>query len=403
MAVKPTDEEGWYQGRLDGEFKAGLFPANYVRFEEDPPGPPLRAHLTGQEDKHVVPTGSETSIPATTLFGDSPPKNLSLSRKVDADATRRQLLDKSSELVAQAKERLLTTTNESTGWETGSIAARKSLFEGVQTPPVPSRPITIVNSSSSRVEAVTDALESKLDLSVAHKLPQQAFKRPAPPTRKPPSANANPPQIPLKPAALQSPVEAPSLPQRPNHKSIVGVPTAIAVKPMELSVVPNSSNGVAARIAQLQSGVSDKPSFRTQQAAIKAPGTSNINPYIDNNPWADSIAPPIPRRPISTPIQAQTLLPIPEDQYYRYKRLFEEKDLLKRGLLTNNDVKPVWNMSRLSRKQLAGIWDLVHVGKTGGLTLEQFVIGMFLIDDQLKGNPMPMQLPPHVLRFIGSY
>ena len=46
--VRPTDEEGWFTGRLEKSGLRGNLPGNFVRFREDPPGPPLRAQFNDQ-------------------------------------------------------------------------------------------------------------------------------------------------------------------------------------------------------------------------------------------------------------------------------------------------------------------------------------------------------------------
>ena len=42
LLVHPSEEEGWFMGTLESNNIFGIFPGNYVRFEEDPPGPPIR-------------------------------------------------------------------------------------------------------------------------------------------------------------------------------------------------------------------------------------------------------------------------------------------------------------------------------------------------------------------------
>jgi hypothetical protein len=38
LNVRPDREAGWFMGNLASNGQTGLFPGNYVRFEEDPPG-----------------------------------------------------------------------------------------------------------------------------------------------------------------------------------------------------------------------------------------------------------------------------------------------------------------------------------------------------------------------------
>ncbi|KAJ1332337.1 hypothetical protein BSLG_008641 [Batrachochytrium salamandrivorans] len=112
LDVRPADEQGWFMGRLEGSDKLGLLPGNFVRFEEDPPGPPLRAQFTGQDDK-VASSGCSTSVPATAIFGEagSPTtRSLSLSRKLDPQATRKALMERSNVLAHQARDKTVSAS-----------------------------------------------------------------------------------------------------------------------------------------------------------------------------------------------------------------------------------------------------------------------------------------------------
>ncbi|KAJ1332338.1 hypothetical protein BSLG_008642 [Batrachochytrium salamandrivorans] len=93
--------------------------------------------------------------------------------------------------------------------------------------------------------------------------------------------------------------------------------------------------------------------------------------------------------------------PIPDVLFNRYANAFLDTGVGESGVLDPKSVGDIWLRSRLSWFQLASIWLLVDVEPSVyGLTLNQFVIGLFLVDDQLKGNPLPAQLPPNVLAFI---
>ena len=62
-------------------------------------------------------------------------------------------------------------------------------------------------------------------------------------------------------------------------------------------------------------------------------------------------------------------------------------------------VKDIWSRSRLPHEKLARIWDLVAIDdedeeertnhKRRSLTREQFVVGLWLIDQVLKGRNLP--------------
>ena len=59
-------------------------------------------------------------------------------------------------------------------------------------------------------------------------------------------------------------------------------------------------------------------------------------------------------------------------------------------------VRDIWSRSRLHSFVLEQIWDLVDTQKIGLLTREEFVVGMWLIDQQLKGHKLPVKVPDSV-------
>ena len=58
-------------------------------------------------------------------------------------------------------------------------------------------------------------------------------------------------------------------------------------------------------------------------------------------------------------------------------------------LVLNVVVKDIWDRSRLPRDVLEEIWDLVSDGESKSLNREEFVVGMWLIDQWLKGRKLP--------------
>jgi Cytoskeletal-regulatory complex EF hand len=59
-------------------------------------------------------------------------------------------------------------------------------------------------------------------------------------------------------------------------------------------------------------------------------------------------------------------------------------------------VRDVWSRSRLPPAVLGQVWDLVDHRQIGLLTKEEFVVGMWLIDQQLKGHKLPVKVPESV-------
>lgn len=63
-------------------------------------------------------------------------------------------------------------------------------------------------------------------------------------------------------------------------------------------------------------------------------------------------------------------------------------------------VRDIWSRSRLPPERLATVWNLVVSASnrkdTGRLTKEQFVVGMWLIDQCLNGRNLPHNVPASV-------
>lgn len=65
-------------------------------------------------------------------------------------------------------------------------------------------------------------------------------------------------------------------------------------------------------------------------------------------------------------------------------------------MVLNLVVREIWTRSRLPPAVLEQVWNLVDHRQFGLLTKEEFVVGMWLIDQQLKGHKLPVQVPESV-------
>jgi len=59
-------------------------------------------------------------------------------------------------------------------------------------------------------------------------------------------------------------------------------------------------------------------------------------------------------------------------------------------------VRDIWSRSRLSLNVLEEVWDLVDNQAIGMLAREEFVVGMWLIDQRLKGRKLPFKVSESV-------
>lgn len=65
-------------------------------------------------------------------------------------------------------------------------------------------------------------------------------------------------------------------------------------------------------------------------------------------------------------------------------------------MVLNLVVRDIWSRSRLHENVLSQIWNLVDRQKNGLLDREEFVVGMWLIDQSLKGHKLPFRVPDSV-------
>lgn len=65
-------------------------------------------------------------------------------------------------------------------------------------------------------------------------------------------------------------------------------------------------------------------------------------------------------------------------------------------MVINLIARDIWRRSRLSDHVLKEIWDLVDIEKRGRLARDEFVVGMWLIDQRLKGRKLPTRVSDSV-------
>ncbi|KAJ5558533.1 hypothetical protein N7461_002505 [Penicillium sp. DV-2018c] len=65
-------------------------------------------------------------------------------------------------------------------------------------------------------------------------------------------------------------------------------------------------------------------------------------------------------------------------------------------MVLNLVVREIWSRSRLPEAVLQQVWDLVDHQNIGLLTREEFVVGMWLIDQTLSGHKLPVKVPNSV-------
>jgi Ca2+-binding EF-hand superfamily protein len=89
----------------------------------------------------------------------------------------------------------------------------------------------------------------------------------------------------------------------------------------------------------------------------------------------------------AAPALSDSLLPrpkfIPQDEFDRYQKLFNERDKDRDGYITGAEVRDFFKSSGLDKDTLSRVWNLSDVDKDGRLTAAEFTIGMIFIDSEL--------------------
>lgn len=62
--------------------------------------------------------------------------------------------------------------------------------------------------------------------------------------------------------------------------------------------------------------------------------------------------------------------------------------------------KEIWSRSRLPEHVLEEVWDLVDSRAIGRLKREEFVVGLWLIDQRLKGRKLPIKVSDSVWQSV---
>lgn len=60
--------------------------------------------------------------------------------------------------------------------------------------------------------------------------------------------------------------------------------------------------------------------------------------------------------------------------------------------VANVVVREIWRRSRLPDDDLAATWELVDKEARGYLSRDEFVVGMWLVDQQLRGRKLPLRV-----------
>jgi hypothetical protein len=101
------------------------------------------------------------------------------------------------------------------------------------------------------------------------------------------------------------------------------------------------------------------------------------------------------------PAPQQQPLPVPKQLSGSSSLSHVRSDDASYGVL-NIIVRDIWRRSRLGDDVLAEVWCLVDRSGRGWLSREEFVTGMWLVDQRLKGRKLPIRVGDSVWESIGG-
>ncbi|KAJ1659122.1 hypothetical protein IWQ61_001749 [Dispira simplex] len=102
------------------------------------------------------------------------------------------------------------------------------------------------------------------------------------------------------------------------------------------------------------------------------------------------------KRPVS-PDQHLPKSAIPREARRRYDALFRAHESERSGFISKETAKALFLKSRLDDEILGQIWSLSDRDRRGKLSQHEFAIAMYLIDEALAGEPLPISLPLELL------
>ncbi|GMS96358.1 hypothetical protein PENTCL1PPCAC_18533 [Pristionchus entomophagus] len=109
-------------------------------------------------------------------------------------------------------------------------------------------------------------------------------------------------------------------------------------------------------------------------------------------------APPLPGRPTASTFPGKQLdnWTMPQQNKLKYAQQFNGIDKQRTGFLLGPAARNALGQSGLPTHALAHVWTLSDVNKDGRLSVEEFSIAMWLIEQHKTGFALPSELPPEL-------
>ncbi|KAJ3098578.1 actin organization and endocytosis protein [Phlyctochytrium planicorne] len=171
---------------------------------------------------------------------------------------------------------------------------------------------------------------------------------------------------------------------------------------------PTSKPDVKARLSMIVDGKRPPPPPPPSKA-VGSPRGSPASP-VSSSPSLAKASPPVPppskavrNRPAPPPPPASKIAcPIAPEPKSWYDEAFDRYDQDRDGYLSGKEVRSIWLRSRLDGVSLGMIWLLVDGRREFRLNREEFSVGMHLIDERLRGRPIPAVLGKDLEAYLAA-
>ena len=160
-------------------------------------------------------------------------------------------------------------------------------------------------------------------------------------------------------------------------------------------------------LEEMGRGFTGTPSMNSSQTSLSSFSSDMLSEKYRQTPPIRSIPRKVPGSD-----QSNSKPMITEKEQKRYERVWTaNKGLFIPGpkepffemyppraseMVLNLVTRDIWSRSRLPNEVLGQVWDLVDRQNIRLLTREEFIVGMWLIDQILKGNRLPSKVPDSV-------
>ncbi|GMR48800.1 hypothetical protein PMAYCL1PPCAC_18994 [Pristionchus mayeri] len=261
-------------------------------------------------------------------------------------------------------------------------AARTVLLKSGLPPPV-------LGQIWSLADLDRDGHLDQREFSIAMKLTRNCLAGlPLPPSLPPSLLN-----VPLSGSAPRAPAPLPSMPPMMGGMGMMGggAPPMMPppVRPMGVPPMPG-----AYPLAGMASG--GPPMAFPHYATAPRGSIGSLGGREGGVPVA--AAPPLPGRPSASTFPGKQLenWTMPQQNKLKYAQQFNGIDKQRTGFLNGPAARNALGQSGLPTHALAHVWTLSDVNKDGRLSVEEFSIAMWLIDQHKTGFALPAELPPEL-------